>query len=932
VQHNDDQLKRAWQTYHYEFGFNVIPTGHNKIYTLALGAQLDPNLRVKLADYLQVAPAQTLGALRGYLKLPTFSSEIRRLLGTFFPQFSERGVNAITTLASVTGSRKGEDRNSYVHFYDQRISDETAQKLIEVYGDMASGIALLLREEDNLVVIDFDDRKALIDLLKQLGHPCDETNLEQTLQHVFAQNPIVETYRGYHIYCYDAEIAEIVKTTRKLDNIDIKVSRSYILLPPSLAGFTPVGATLQPKHYRFVRPMLVENIRQPLPQQVKDYILKQLRPQASTYALSFAQTLQGAMSSDLKSFVVDTLVNYWKRGVRDELTYTLAGVLRRGGVTLNDALDTIANICDRAGDEEKQDRLYQVRRQYLLPFRPQRAKRGFCAGTKKFAEACAKAGIPRQVYELLVNRIYGFNLTADITSQLDDHAYIASRIQSIIQNDIVYHKRHGRWFVFRDEERRWVEVKKEEALHEIIEAAYEVRQDLEETIKLLHDGSIPKQYLKPLNRLINKQFLTNSVMTYIEANLSVDFDFPRIPDDIKASLPAEVTRITSHRNGVLLWLRNGDTVFFPYNSEKPEGDPHRRFYITYTADSVVDENADFQPYLNLIKEMVDGKENAEYLLQHLATVLGLGKNVNHKFLLFIGEGRNGKNSFIQILEATFENFVRYTSSEILTASRFDNTINSMLAQLKGCAFAVIDEAPDPAKWNVETVKRLTGGDKTPARQLYHDVETIPITWVFIILTNDYPKQFKRQSQGLAYRIVAIKFPMTYSDNVINEGRFIKRRNPDIIEYFKQNTQIVIQAMRWAFKQAAQKNFVLTEPEKVSEFTREIKMKADSVSYFLSEYTVDDASHVISLQDLYQAYKRFVEERGIGTPLPDNIFAMRLYTKNIEHERRNGRSYIIGLRLKEDTLFEPASILSGNGQDLPSDNDDGHDYTEDGFPF
>jgi phage/plasmid-associated DNA primase len=119
----------------------------------------------------------------------------------------------------------------------------------------------------------------------------------------------------------------------------------------------------------------------------------------------------------------------------------------------------------------------------------------------------------------------------------------------------------------------------------------------------------------------------------------------------------------------------------------------------------------------------------------------------------------------------------------------------MLAQLKGCAFAVIDEAPDPAKWNVETVKRLTGGDKTPARQLYHDVETIPITWVFIILTNDYPTQFKRQSQGLAYRIVAIKFPMTYSDNVINEGRFIKRRNPDIIEYFKQNPQIVIQAMR-----------------------------------------------------------------------------------------------------------------------------------------
>jgi hypothetical protein len=620
--------------------------------------------------------------------------------------------------------------------------------------------------------------------------------------------------------------------------------------------------------------------------------------------------------------------------VRDELTYTLAGLLRRGGVTLNDALDTIANICDRAGDEEKQDRLYQVRRQYSLPFRPQRAKRGFCAGAKKFAEVCAKAGIPRQVYELLVNRIYGFNLTADITSQLDDHAYIASRIQSVIQNDIVYHKRYGRWFVFRDEERRWVEVKKEEALHEIVEAAYEVRQDLEETIKLLHDGSIPKQYLKPLNRLINKQFLTNSVMTYIEANLSVDFDFPRIPDDIKASLPAEVTRITSHRNGVLLWLKNGDTVFLPCDRNNPEGDLHRRFYITYTIDSEVSETANMQPFLDKVAEWVGGRENAEFILKHLATVLGLKQNINNKFLLFIGDGRNGKNSFIQVLEAAFGKLVRYTTSEILTARRFDNNLNSTLSELSGCAFAVIDEAPDPSKWNVENVKRLTGSDKTQARRLYHDVEIVDITWLFIILTNEFPTQFKRQSQGLAHRIIAVNFPVTYSDNVINEGRFIKRRNPEEIEYFKQKTQIVIQAMRWAFKEAAKTNFVLTEPQQISQFTRPIKLKADSVSYFLSKYTVDDAHAEIPLQELYQAYCQFVKEEGIGSPLPDNIFAMRLYTKNIQHERRNGRTYIIGLRLKESALFEPASSLvgdnNGNGDGQAPEPAD-QDYL-DQFPF
>jgi putative DNA primase/helicase len=340
-----------------------------------------------------------------------------------------------------------------------------------------------------------------------------------------------------------------------------------------------------------------------------------------------------------------------------------------------------------------------------------------------------------------------------------------------------------------------------------------------------------------------------------------------------------------------------------------------------------------QPFIDKVTEWVGGRETAEYLLQHLATVLGLGKNINHQFLLFIGDGRNGKNSFIQTLEAAFGNLVRYTTSEILTSRKFENNLNSALSNLEGCAFAVIDEAPDPAKWNVENVKRLTGGDKTLARRLYHDVETIDITWIFIILTNEYPTQFKRQSQGLAHRIVAINFPMTYSDNVVNEGRYIKRRNPEEIEFFKQNPQIVIQAMRWAFKQAAQKNFVLTEPELVSKFTQPIKLKADSVSYFLSNYTVDDAHAEISLQELYQAYCRFVKDKGIGTPLPDNIFAMRLYTKNIQHERRNGRTYILGLRLKEDALFEPArSLVSGNnGDDGQAPEDDEQSYL-DQFPF
>jgi hypothetical protein len=926
----ENQITQAWQTFHKEFGLNLIPVGHEKIVTLALEAHTDTNLKAQLADYFNVAPAQTIEVLRGYLKHPTFSSEIRKLLSKFIPSFSEHGFNAIPSLSKITGIRKSDDKNSYLHFYTERISDKVAEKLISTYGEIATGIALLLREGDQLCVLDFDDRQTLIALLNQLGYPCDETNLEEVMLRAFPQNPIVATYRGFHVYGFDPDLADAVKTRKDIGKIEIRVSHCYVLLPPSLAGFEPQGATLKLIYYRQVRPLLPETIRAPLPTQVKTYLLNQIRPQTVSVNLGFVPTTQQPTTLDLKTFVVDTLLPYWHKGVRDQLVYPFAGVLRRAGIALNDALDIVAAICDRANDEEKRDRLYQVKRQYSLPFKPN-GNSPYCAGIPKFREACLAAGMPLQVFNTLIARIFGLKVTTNFLDWLEDYRQIAEKIAAVVRNDLVFNEKTMSWWVYRDDQKRWVETKREEIIHYIIKATLEVRNDIEELVKISHDNTIPKQVAQKLNKLLNSQFIRNSVLPTLEILLSVNFEFPYIPDDIKESLPAEITRITAHKNGVLLWLRSGETVFYPCSDND---DPHRRFFITYTNDSVVDETADIQPFINKVAEWVDGRETAEFILKQLATVLGLSKNINHKFLFFIGEGRNGKNSLIQILEAAFGNLVRYATSEIITARRFDNTLNSMLAQLEGCAFAVIDEAPDPVKWNVETLKRLTGGDKTPARELYRNTKNIPITWLFIILTNDFPTQFNKQSQGLAHRIVAVKFPVTYSDNVINEGRFIKRRNPEEVEYFKQNPQIVIQALRWAFKEAAKTNFVLTEPEKVSDFTRKIKMKADSVSYFLSECTIDDAKHTIPFETLYEAYRRFVEERGIGTPLTESAFAKRLYTKNIEHERRGGRSYIIGLRLKEDALFsnEGQDLLPANdGSDDGKDNNDGQDYL-DQFPF
>jgi phage/plasmid-associated DNA primase len=919
------QLTQAWETYYKEFGFNIIPVGHEKVVALAIESQLDPTLRVRLADYFEVAPVKVLDNLRGFLKHPTFSSEIRKLLSEFLPHYAERAVNSIPSLFSITGIRKGEDRNSYVHFYDTRIDDATAEKMIRVYGGMATGVAVLLREDDRLIVIDFDNRQALIDLLAQLGYPCDETTLESTLLRVFPSNPIVKTFRGYHIYGYDADLAEAVKTTRKLNNIDIKVSRGYILLPPSLAGFQPSGVTVDLVYYQQVRPLLPEDIRSPLPTQVRDYLLAQIRPQgASSAPVGFAPTPQPT-APDLKTFVVDTLVNYWRRGVRDQLVYPLAGVLRRAGITLSEALDIVTTICDKAGDEEKTDRLYQVRRQYSLPYRP-RVKRPYCAGISKFRENCLAAGMPLQVFNTLIARVFGFKLTTNLPDWLEDYRQIAEKVAAVVRNDLVFNEKTMSWWVYNEDEKRWIETKREEILHFIMKAALEVRADIEEIVRMSYNDNIPKQVAQKLNKLINSQFIRNSVMPTLEILLSVNITFPHIPDEVAQTLPAPVTRLTAHQNGVLLWLKNGDSVFYSCNSNEP--DPHRVFFVTETFNSIVDETANPQTYVDFVAELVDDRETAEYLLQTLATVLGLGRNPFKRFLLLLGGGRNGKNTLIQTIKAAFGDLVQYTTTKVITSNTQDNASLSAKYALKGCAFAVIDEAPSTAAWDLETIKQLAGGDEIVVKKLYRDTQTIPVTWINLILTNNYPDQFKQQSHAIADRIIAINFPLRFSDRVESEGRYLRRKNEDKVEAIKENTAAIIQAFRWSFKEAASKNFKLTEPHRVAEFTEPIRLLADNISHFLETQTYEDANASVPAQDLYDAYKQFVKEHDLGSPINKRAFIKTLLVSNFKKRKENGLVCIVGLKLKDNGQPTPSTVWSDNGD---GNDGDGQDYLDE-FPF
>jgi phage/plasmid-associated DNA primase len=166
--------------------------------------------------------------------------------------------------------------------------------------------------------------------------------------------------------------------------------------------------------------------------------------------------------------------------------------------------------------------------------------------------------------------------------------------------------------------------------------------------------------------------------------------------------------------------------------------------------------------------------------------------------------------------------------------------------------------------------------------------------------------------------------------VETEGRYLRRKDEERVEAIKQDTAAIIQAFRWAFKEAAAKNFKLTEPTKVADFTEPIRLLADNVGHFLETQTIEDAKASVPAQDLYDAYKEFVKEHDLGTPISKRAFINTLLVSNFKKRKENGLVYIVGLKLKDGNQPTPPTIWSDNG-DGNHDSDDGQDYLDE-FPF
>jgi P4 family phage/plasmid primase-like protien len=188
----------------------------------------------------------------------------------------------------------------------------------------------------------------------------------------------------------------------------------------------------------------------------------------------------------------------------------------------------------------------------------------------------------------------------------------------------------------------------------------------------------------------------------------------------------------------------------------------REDYINLSAKYDFDSNANNPEVHTFINNILPNKSVRDYVLKKMSECLN-GDIPNTNFLMFIGDGANGKSQLLNLMKLTMGEFGEKVEVTLLTRKRNNaNEANTEKIKLMNKRFAFLSEPEDGEKINIGLLKELTGSEEIVARGLYQEAVSFVMEAKLYLACNELP-EIKGEDTALWRRIRVIDFPSRFVD-------------------------------------------------------------------------------------------------------------------------------------------------------------------------
>ncbi|QLI45380.1 DNA primase [Bacillus pumilus] len=320
--------------------------------------------------------------------------------------------------------------------------------------------------------------------------------------------------------------------------------------------------------------------------------------------------------------------------------------------------------------------------------------------------------------------------------------------------------------------------------------------------------------------------------------------------------------------------------------------PHdRNLLLTKMSHIPYEKDADCPNWINFLESIfltTTGDPDHE-LIEYLQKAIGYSlTGVTKEQIMFFlfGNGRNGKSTFINVIQDILGDYARQTNSDTFLKKKNESGINNDVARLDGARFVSAVESEEGQQLSEALVKQITGGEKMSARFLRQEYfEFTPEFKVFF--TTNHKPIIKGGDNGIWRRIKLVPFTVTIPEEKIDADlpEKLKREMPGILRW------IVDGCLKW------QKEG-LKDPKAIRNATQGYREDMDILGPFLNENCTIHEDASIEAKILYENYKKWCFQND-EIDLKNRSFYRQLEVRGFKKENgTKNKVYFKGLTLNQ----------------------------------
>lgn len=481
---------------------------------------------------------------------------------------------------------------------------------------------------------------------------------------------------------------------------------------------------------------------------------------------------------------------------------------------------------------------------------------------------------------------------------------------------LTYNNTVDKWLIWRGH--HWEYDSMEERYHGVeavckiyLDEAYDLKDKIDKANESENKdeakrlAAVRDEYFKRVKRLRSNAGATNCI-TYahrIEDPLAIRGD----ELDINPWLIACTNGVLDLRTGK---LRDG----------RPED--HLLKYVPHEWKGIDEPCPAFEGFLDSALDgdpMVSEQERTEYreeLTAFLRRVLGYGMtglSTEHIFLVFNGQGRNGKGVLVETLRYVLGSIAGPIPAEMLLDQGRAATPSGPtphIMALKGLRIAFASETDEGRRFSPGQVKWYSGGDTLKGRDLnakdYIDFEP---THLLILLTNNLPHA---PGDDFAFwqRLKLIPFLYSFVAAPDPNKRNQKPRDEHLRDRLKHEASGIL---AWLVRGCLEwQTEGLNPPAMVTQATEDYRLGEDTITQFVDDCCETKPETRTGATEIYNIFKRWyrvnISAKAGACPAQKKFGSM--LKKQYKSDKVGGVTYYFGLEVKPSALQQYPEESSG----------------------